>query len=572
VLRVNFGLADDGTFSYTAGQLSLHISTPDFKADATFPLNLTGSQATMPFKVFSSGKGTSLWDREALDLGPGIQAVYNASVNASNLALTPAQAGERAFAYAEAWLSAPASAAQASLQGLGQRLGRDLASDLRRPRGKCTEDGDNCITGVQDAGDDILIHYSDAPASLVMLYSDVPPAPGPSLGTSALAGDPRVYLDPEVHPDSQFDPVHHTAVIIDPEPSLEQPGALAHMVSTLKKRHYEVTELDGTEASIERVAGALASSPGVVIFSTHGNKLGQLLVGNKVTVSDESMKVAYAQYGKQLAAEGLGSLAKYQLPDGTPAYYLGDPNCSFKLFQLSTVCQWNLVITPGFWAWLTAKRHVNWSSSLVFISACETDLQPLLRAQVRAKAYFAFSQDVAATFATGVEEYLLDFLAHPTRSPEEAYYNLVRLGKTREMIYKEDHLLNGLLGPYGSDASTAIFDGWGWNGTSMVDYDTGGWLGGTVDPSQVWWMLFAARWDTNASLGAAKLQQCYSTYWSKGRTGGLADQFCNAATIGLGKSKARLARDVSYAVFLLMGKKPGGFLPNLLPPRWTMDD
>ena len=86
------------------------------------------------------------------------------------------------------------------------------------------------------------------------------------------------------------------------------------------------------------------------------------------------------------------------------------------------------------------------------------------------------------------------------------------------------------------------------------------------------WTLFAARWDTNASLAAAKLQQCCSTYWSKGRTGGLADQFCNAATTGLGKSKARLARDVSYTVYLLMGKKPGGFLPNLLPPRWTMDD
>ena len=71
------------------------------------------------------------------------------------------------------------------------------------------------------------------------------------------------------------------------------------------------------------------------------------------------------------------------------------------------------------------------------------------------------------------------------------FSTLVRLDKTREMIYKEDHLLNGLLGPYGSDASTAILDGWGWNGTSMVDTTTGGWLGGAGGPSQVWWMLFA---------------------------------------------------------------------------------
>ena len=53
------------------------------------------------------------------------------------------------------------------------------------------------------------------------------------------------------------------------------------MVSTLKKRKYEVTELDGTEASIEPSPVRYASSPGVVIFSTHGNKLGQLLTAQQ---------------------------------------------------------------------------------------------------------------------------------------------------------------------------------------------------------------------------------------------------------------------------------------------------
>ncbi len=246
-------LGEEGTYAYGAGQLSLHISSSDFMVDATFPLNLTGSQATMPFKVFSSGKGTSLWDREALDLGPGIQAVHNASINASNLSLTPAQAAQSASAYGEAWLSVPANPPPAMLQ----RSASGKIPDARPPLGKCTEDGDNCITSVQNAGDDVLIHYRDAPPSLVMLYSSGARAAGARLGTSALAGDPRVYLDPEKHPDSKFDPSHRTAVIIDPEPSLEQPGALANMVSTLKKRDYEVTELDGTQASIERIAGAL---------------------------------------------------------------------------------------------------------------------------------------------------------------------------------------------------------------------------------------------------------------------------------------------------------------------------
>ncbi|MGD0441600.1 MAG: hypothetical protein ABSB52_13375 [Acidimicrobiales bacterium] len=57
-----------GTYSYSGGQLSLHIVSSDFNADATFPLSITASQVNMPFKVFSSGKGTSL-------------AVYNAAMN-----------------------------------------------------------------------------------------------------------------------------------------------------------------------------------------------------------------------------------------------------------------------------------------------------------------------------------------------------------------------------------------------------------------------------------------------------------------------------------------------------------
>jgi hypothetical protein len=77
---------------------------------------------------------------------------------------------------------------------------------------------------------------------------------GSKLATSELAGDPRLYLDPEVHPDSRFDPIHTTAVIIVPDPSAEQAGALADMAGTLKKHHFKVKELEGPSASIRAIA------------------------------------------------------------------------------------------------------------------------------------------------------------------------------------------------------------------------------------------------------------------------------------------------------------------------------
>jgi hypothetical protein len=559
-------LAEDGTYSYTGGQLSVHISTPDLTAIATFPLNLSASQVTMPFKVFSSGAGTSLWDRESMDLAPGIQAVYNAATNASTLNLTPDEAADRSLAYAQAWLSAPA-------ETFGARQAGRLLPALPEPRGQCTEDGDNCITKVRRAGDDIIIRYSDAPPSFVSLYSYGPPTGGSKLATSELAGDPRLYLDPEVHPDSRFDPIHTTAVIIVPDPSAEQAGALADMASTLKKHHFKVKELDGPNASIRAIASALSTSPGMVLFTTHGNEDGDLLTGDTPVVEGkESMKAAYAAFSKQLDSEGLSSLVQYKLPDGTLPYILGQPNCSFKVFKLSTVCEWKVVITPAFWSWLLAEKHVDWTDSLVFISACEVDAYPhLLRNMIHAQAYFAFKDDVEAKFATAAEQYLVDFLGHPTRSPEEAYYNLVRVDKTREMIYKEDHLLSGVLGKWCGDSSTCILDAWGWNGSIMVSYTKHGWLSSEVDQGQVWWMLFAGRWDRNATNGAHALQKCYDTYWSQDETGGLADQFCNAANTGIGKDKEKLGRDVAYAIYLLTGKKPNDFDSDI-PPRWTLDD
>lgn len=177
----------------------------------------------------------------------------------------------------------------------------------------------------------------------------------------------------------------------------------------------------------------------------------------------------------------------------------------------------------------------------------------------------------AGSAAGAVALYLVRSLARPTRSPEEVYYNMERIQRTNDMIYKEDALLSGVLGEGDSSMSGNLI-GYGWDGRDYVDFYTAGFLDKSlIDPSQVWWMLFAGRWDANAEHGAADLTRCLNDYWLKGSPGGLADQFCNAANAGLLKDKERLRNDVEYAVYLLNGQVPADVPPRERVPRWTLD-
>ena len=94
-----------------------------------------------------------------------------------------------------------------------------------------------------------------------------------------------------------------------------------------------------------------------------------------------------------------------------------------------------------------------------------------------------------------------------------------------------------------------------------------------MDAGQVWWMLFASRWETDTVVAAVDLKFCLGRYWLDGNPGGLASPYCNAANAGLLKNKDRLRKDVTaYAIYLLTGKTPSGFAQTLIVPRWTMND
>ena len=576
-------LGDQGSYSYAGGRLSLRFHTPDINVGVTVPLSVAQSEVTMPFQVASAKTGTSLWKQEPLALDAGVFAIFNAEGNNASGNPTMEQASDFAYAYAEAWVAA----GSVSVPAFGRpavRAGapRLLTKSAQGP-GACGAGGANCITSVEDLDTDLRISFKDGPPVVINLYSWSGDSGGSELGTSPLASDPRVHLDPTVHADGQYDPTNKTAVLISPftytvlpwpaHTSLESTSALHTMATTLENRGYKVTELLGA-ASVKQIVDALEPGPGYVMFSTHGNAEGDLLTGETVQAQGmyglSAAQAADLVERQHLIDEGLKSLVDYDAKGLDPAtFFLAEEDCSFLP---SAGCTYKVMLTPWFWSWLTNVEHTKFDKSLIFISACLTNRNLSLRDAIGALNYLSFENSVDAKLALAIELYLVKSLARPTRSPEEVYYNMERVQRTNMMIYKQDGLLDGVLGSGPSSISGNLI-GWGWDGSKYVSYYAAGFLDAAiVDPSQVWWMLFAGRWDTNVENGAANLTRCFNDYWSKGSPGGLADQFCNAANAGQLKDKQRLRNDIEYAVYLLDGQKPADVPPNEVIPRWTLDD
>ena len=578
-------LGDQGSYSYHAGRLSVRFHTPDVNVSATFALSMAKTEVTMPFQVASAKTGTSLWKQEPLALDAGVFAIFNAEGNNASGNPTLEEASGFAYAYAQAWVAAGSTGATALSRRAKARDGRPrLVTGSSGGPGACSAGGGDCITSVENLDTDLRISFKDGPPVNINLYSWAGESGSSELGTSPLESEPRVNLDPTVHPDGQYDPTNKTAVLISPftytvlpwpaHTSLESTSDLHTMASTLESRGYKVTELLGA-ASVKEIVDALKPGPGYVLFSTHGNKEGDLVTGETVQAQGlnglSAAEAATLVERQHLIDEGLKSLVDYGAKGLDPATFLmSEEDCSFLP---SAGCTYKVMLTPWFWSWLTVNQHTSFGKSLVFISACLTNQNPNLRATIGALNYFSFENSVDAKLALAIELYLVKSLARPTRSPEEVYYNLERIQRTNMMIYKQDKLLDGVLGSSLDKSSSGNLIGYGWTGSKWINFYAAGFLDNSiVDPSEVWWMLFAGRWDTNAQHGAANLTRCLNDYWLKGSTGGLADEFCNSANAGLPKDKERLRNDGEYAVYLLDGQKPADLPPDQVVPRWTLDD
>jgi hypothetical protein len=150
---------------------------------------------------------------------------------------------------------------------------------------------------------------------------------------------------------------------------------------------------------------------------------------------------------------------------------------------------------------------------------------------------------------------------------------MIRVANTRQMIYQEDKVFDGVIGDTNADVEdrftrlNQVLDGWGYDGTTMTKYAGNGWLDpARVKAGQVWWMVFSGRWSLNADQGAQKLENCWTEFWSKGTKGGLASPGCNASNAG----DLPTLNEVAYATYLLGSPKQVYDGPKV--PRWTLND
>ena len=573
----------------------------------------------VPFQVFSGSPGTSTWAQHAADpvINSYMVAEADAAATANGLSITsliddaatyvagvsgaPLGSGESSGAApaAQAATSAAtpppfgrtrlplghfAGGAAASPRSLGAalvRTGRVLVPQRILDTG---------ITNVDLEPDGYEIVYRGATVRVLLATELSGAGPAENLTLGPFASDPRTDFVPGSPHNSLDDPTHKRAVFWEPFSLGAQNTWTWHgstvtatvtpfpdetyrrtEISTLQGAGYEVQWLDGDDAGISGLITALSGpTPGVLIIRTHGDTSGDLFtddslgpnLGEAVAAQDKLNAKLGAEYGMPAAATGLGALdtEEKDLPGNGGAYYLE--------------------LTPSFWTWLHDKRSADFSRSLVFVGACDTDYTPYLREAIDARAYFAWRVPAVSETDAKMVVYTIAMLAKPTVTAEEVYYNLLRVDATSAIAFKQDNILNGAFSDqmmanrtsaakdatiYAPSALPYVFDGWGDNGGTLVHYIGNGWLANGTDEGQIWTMLWAARWGRDTKQGIKNLQGCWDGVWVHHEVGAI-NSTCQQWTDG----NVPTEQELDYTVYLLTGQTSGltgAPVPRLHPGR-----
>ncbi len=562
-------LAYTGAYTFTGQQLSLQFTGEDFHPDATFDLHLSARTVVMPFKVFDTAPGSSTWKRMQPPLEENLDVVFRCASLADEDDSETAM--ERATAYAEAY--------SASL-----------------PAEKMEKDDPPTILPLLNG---VRLQYDDEPPVDVMLYGWSNSA-GTPLQPGYLASDPRIHLECESPNRPADDPREKTALFIAPFKTRKSfvwydfywlnklqnvPVAQGYhltgseffdfdgMASVLGDRGYAVEQLMDENAGIVNLIKALLpgqggklAPPGFMLFNTHGMSDGTLATG--VYLGDDNGGSGFASEKAAIKAAGFGSVLTYD----------GGTEDAPKTLEVMCIPRdmrpdkhsYYLSLTPKFWDWLH-EQGANFDRSLVYMASCLTDATPDLREAVKARAYFAFNVPANPELSGRLFQYLCKHLKRRTHTAEEAYYNILRVANTRQMIYPEDELLDNMC-TEGSvsqlHVTQNVFKGYAFDGEEVASYQLGGWLHTPdADPGTVWWLVFGGRWGQNAHNGAQGMLDCWEDCWESGDTGGLANQGCENRAVG----RAPTASEVGYASYLLTGQPVLEFT-GFKYPRWTLND
>lgn len=583
-----------GTWAYNKGQLSLRFDSEEVRANATFALDLQQDEITMPFRIFSSGKGSSKWRRQSVVVEHAVRIVFRGEVLVGETTTDSDTAISRAVDFANAVIRVGQKETQEQASPL---LSEHIYGPNLTDSGQSTYNWPKLPKQARSLRNGIEIEYRDGTKLEVLLFSWSPPPPGALVLTpKKLVGDPRVHLNVEPSNDTSCDPNNKTVLFISPFNSsrviswydgvfnrARKSGVVPKVMSDefsweqsmnrLESRGYSSQTFLDESVTVERLIKIFTdlNDPGIVIFYSHGTSSGSLCTGEQLTETDEPRE---AQEKFEEVKERLRRAGHRRLVE-SGGIGMMSIELTLKVPQDSA---WFVSIKPPFWRYLQTltARPVSFRKSLFFTAACYTDDTEHLRNAIRARAYFAWKISVSPQLNGAVFQFLIETLARFTRSAEEAYYNLVRVVNTREIIHKEDRILSGKV-PVSQDAAKSplfqnfqnyLFNGYGLAGNKLIRYAGNGWLNPTrVDVGQVWWLVFAGRWSQDAETGAKNLKDCYKKYWSSGNFGRLKSPFCNAANIGKIPKKA----EVAYSCYLLTGEQPDGYGGQAVP-RWTLNE
>ncbi|MCK4835464.1 MAG: hypothetical protein KAT17_02450 [Candidatus Aminicenantes bacterium] len=588
-----------GNWSYTGGKLWLKISAGDLKIDSDFELDLNLKRVKMPFRIFSVGNGSSDWRCQRIEVEQAVRFIFGAATSNQPALKKKDAAISRAMDFARAVIAEADKVRQRTLM-LAQncnlyfkRRGEALQDDWWHP----AEWWFNIPSSVKALRNGIEFTYIDGSKAVVVLFSWASKSLNPiQLKLSRLVRDPRVHINVEPSGEVSFDPRNKTVLFIAPfhfprsavwqdragirrvnmvQPITEDPYNWSQLKSKLSKRGYEYDKLTHDRVTVEGLLKKFSwlTDPGIVIFYTHGTSSGSLCTGEMlgINLNHNQRQKKIEAVKDRLKASGHSRLIEdYKNSLGMMSIGLQD--------RVPAGQAWFVTVRPSFWRYLQEKRGltISFKRTLFYAAACLTDHTPDLRNAVKSRAYFGWKATISPQLNGTVCQYLLNQLCRPTRSAEEAYYNLIRVVNTREMIYKEDRILRGVVPATVGQAQVAIFgnlknylfNGYGFKGNKMISYTGNGWLSPKIlHVGQVWWLVFAGRWGNSAKVGSDKLWKCYRGYWSKKKFGRMKELFCNAANIGKIPKRA----EVAYAGYLLTGKSPEGYSGKVVP-RWTLNE
>jgi hypothetical protein len=587
-------IANKGTWSYRDQKLTLQFDAEALYVNSSFSIDLQQDEIVMPFRLFSSGKGSSKWKRFPVILEQAMRIVFRGEILSNSEKSDADTAIDRTVDFGNAVIHSWQESVQEQVAPV---FSERVRGPFATPSGQTTYDWPNLPKQVRKLKNGVEVEYGDGRKLVLLLFSWAPSPPGAlALTPKRLVNDPRVHLNAEPSNDTSSDPDNKTVLFISPFNSTRiiswfdgffnraresgiVPRALAddftwdQILACLTTRGYTSETLLDESVTVEELIETFTElkDPGIVIFYTHGTSRGTLCTGEQLTKTNDPQEAnrKFDQVKERLIRAGHRRLVEN---DG-----LGIMSVELKLKAVQDSA-WFVTIRPFFWSYLQTlvARPVSFKKSLFFTAACLTDDSAYLREAIKAKAYFAWKVTVTPNLNGAVCLFLIETLARHTRSAEEAYYNLVRVVNTREIICKEDRLLQGQI-PVSQDATQSplfqnlqnyLFNGYGLQGNKLIRYAGNGWLAPKiVDVGQVWWLVFAGRWGQNAQTGADNLKDCYQKFWSKGSFGRLKSAFCNAANIGKIPKKA----DVAYASYLLTGEHPVGYSGQVVP-RWTLNE